>query len=341
MVARLVGLGLRFRTGRWAITGATADPFSCQTAHSCVRLTGKTRKRQKPVLQNGSGVDANIASARNSASRLPVTRPADASVDHLTPPRYALPSPSTDAVMSTRPDFSFLHVAPSGPPSRRNRPAAAPRAEGVDDLDHERVVGRVRARGERGGRVHHPQPQEVPHAVDVVRPRIGEPPGQLRVDRLDAQARTCRREVDVEHEAPQRRLDLGIDGDDLAHDAGRVAIVLALLDAVRDVAVGHAPLVFVHRVVHGGRAAAIEFTIAQRLLPSPVGSIDRPTALTAPLVEDRRQHLGPLVVPHHANPTRGLRFMQEASGRLLDLGLDELRSDAVPETPIDHGFWTR
>src|SRR5207302_7029869 len=93
--------------------------------------------------------------------------------------------------------------------------------------------------------------------------------------------------------------------------------------------------IFVYRIEHGGRPVAVVLTVAQDLLPATVGSVDGAGPLTAPLVEDRRQHLAPLVVPHQPHPAGGGRLAPELPTSFVNRCFDVLRRHPVPEPVVD------
>ena len=132
-----------------------------------------------------------------------------------------------------------VHVAPSGPPSTSQQPAVLG-SEVVDQLEHERVVGAVRAGAERGGDVEDAHPEvvaQLPHAHPTV---IGEPPPQGIVDRsVDGLDRAD--QVDAEQVVPHRRLGVGVDGLELedAQDVGGDAVGPVVVEHVAGERVGH------------------------------------------------------------------------------------------------------
>ena len=111
------------------------------------------------------------------------------------PPRYTAPSALTsqrswgDAVVR----FAF--------PSARRQRALVPGAELVLDLEHDRAVGRVRARRQRLAHVHEPRPEAVADA-ELHAPRVREQLKERMVDRQEVGV-DRRRPVDVEEIPPE------------------------------------------------------------------------------------------------------------------------------------------
>ena len=215
-------------------------------------------------------------------------------------------------------------------------PARRRGAERVVDLEHEPALTRVPTSGEGALHVEHAHEQPVlDHGVQP--PRLGDEPQQLLVDGTVLGLHRGD-EIDVEHEAPQRRGGVGIDRDQIAHRelVRRHVAAPIVLDRVDGVAAHGAVVALVHGVE--ARVLLVARALEPQRLPPAVVDGDHARPGRRNMVVDRSHEWQGLITRQHPHTSADVDTGNERRtvGRHLEQRAE--RGHAVAEAAVDRGL---